>query len=116
MSTEEMINDLVKKPLEGRSHVKGLCHLRTPLEGRSQETVGFLKRSYESLVYIPIREMEPVKIYTLNHVDDRWFNSLLYRSSRITWEPFTDPEIVWNLKEGNPFAEEKDQYNIQQVD
>jgi hypothetical protein len=80
----------------------------------------FLKRSYESLMYIPIREMEPVKLYVVNRmnsniVDDRWFNSLLYRSGRITWEP-KDPEIVWNLKEGNPFVEEKDQYNIQQVD
>ena len=89
----------------------------------------FVKRSYDSLVYIRVRELEPVLLYDCR--PKRWLDSLLSRSGRFSWDLtssqdfsqcftssqcFTNPDIVWNLKDGNPFEEEKDPYNIQQVD
>ncbi len=72
----------------------------------------FLKRSYESLVYI---RLESVLLYRPK--SDLW----LSRSGKFSWDiswdlGSTNPDIVWNLKEGNPFEVEKDPYNIQEVD
>ena len=75
----------------------------------------FVKRSYESLVYIPVRELEPVKLYDSKISPDQWLNSLLSRSGWFSWD-ITNPDIEWWLKGGNPFAEEKDQSTVQQVD
>ncbi len=62
----------------------------------------FVKRSYESLVYIPVEE----KLSDSN----TWLNSLL------SWWDITNPDIEWCLKGGNPFVEKKDQSTVQQVD
>ncbi len=88
------------------------------------ENMDFVKHSYESLVYIPVRELEPVKLYVSNR-NDQWLNSLLSRSGWFTWDimdksfkdtSFIDPDIRWCLKEGNPFEEETDPYKIREVD
>ena len=74
----------------------------------------FVKRSYESLVYIPIRELEPIKIYNADTYSfDRWLKSLLSKHGYFQWEfepsfheiqTFTEPTIVWKMKDGsNPF-------------
>ncbi len=62
------------------------------------------KRSYESLVYIPVREMEPVKIYDSNTKKfDCWLDSLFSQSGWFNWTIKTDyikdPEIVWKMKD-----------------
>jgi hypothetical protein len=73
--------------------------------------MNFVKQSYQSLVYIPFRELEPVKLYVSRRSDDRWFNTLLYRSGKISWEP-RDLEISWILKDSIQYEVEKDPYNI----
>jgi hypothetical protein len=83
--------------------------------------MNFVKRSYDSLVYIQVREMEPIKIYDSNHgTFDRWLNALLSRSGWFNWDitsdkdmdtvkdmdSVKDPEIVWKMKDGsNPLEE-----------
>lgn len=80
----------------------------------------FVKRSYESLVYI---RLEPVLLYRPK--SDLWLSRSVKFSWDISWDlgssqcftsSSTNPDIVWNLKEGNPFEVEKDPYNIQEVD
>jgi hypothetical protein len=81
--------------------------------------MNFVKRSYDSLVYIPVRELEPVKLYDSSSTRDRWLTSLLSRSGWFTWD-ITSPDsswnISWNLAEGNPFEVETDQSSVQEVD
>jgi hypothetical protein len=88
----------------------------------------FVKRSYESLVYIPVREMEPVKIYDSSK--NSWLNSLLSRSGWFTWDivktwdnmdnskscDIKDTDIVWILKNGENPLEELGRDKILEVD
>lgn len=92
--------------------------------------MNFVKRSYDSLVYIPVREMEPVKIYNSDTESfDRWLKTLLSRSGWFHWNfvsenppaftdvsnnitnnisSFTDLDIVWVMKDGSdPLSRDK---------
>jgi len=116
---QEIIEELVQVLVVERKLAEEKTEPVILSQGVCIENMDFVKRSYESLVYIPVRELEPVKLYVSNR-NDRWLNSLLSRSGWFTWDivdpVIIDPEICWCLKEGNPFEEETDPYKVREVD